>query len=1088
MDCATNTDGTAVACADTSAAANTDSSASGRAWLLAGESVSLDGIWETFAEMAEPFAALAEATEQIATLFGATLAAVVLLGEGVGGRHLAVSEPSLRADAEQCLAQQMRDRSGWLEALRLSGFDVVEDEFALAALPEGWATLMPSAGSARLLVVPLAMRGRTTGGLVIVRAPEGRAFDGRDTRLARSLANILALGIHAAVQSHALDGFFDVSPALLCTIDTDGRLGRLNPQWGLTVGQDPRDLEGVMFFDLVHPDDRPAASAAPGDLFQEQVSAQFVNRIRGADGSYRSIEWVVRPSAGMAYAFGKDITSQLADERAFRESETRLRDLAFTSEDWLWEVDAEARYTMASGKAEEVLGYHPDEFVGRSPLYFMSPDEAARMAPLLAGFHESQEGVSGLIARHVHKDGREVVLMTNHVPIYDSFGVFAGFRGVDRDVTDRETLVLALKESESRYRLLAENTNDVLALLDAGPLTFEYVSPSVQRLTGHTAEELAGQSLACLLPPAAFRRAQEAAEAHRVSFEHGDMGAGHYLVETEFLTKRGGTLPVEISVELLADAYGRVSKHVALCRDITDRKATEVALGESNRRLQDMMLLSGDWIWEADAEYRYTQCSEGVSVALGYRPSDVIGKTPLDFAVSLTQEETRRHVLEQLAHKTGCRRLISRRQHRDGHEVILLTSSMPILDDSGELLGFRGIDKDVTAAVQTEDALRRSALELDALWRIAQSVAGPGRLGQALGDVTQRIADILGARFALSVLFGESEDEEQVVAFRAPQGAGYDGDYIRRAAVQLSRLVRTWKTKKPVVRNRPRLNPVRAPRSERADGPGFSRLLIVPLVLQGKIIGALMVTRSADEPIFERRDVDFAQAAATNAAAAAMHARLLAAESRRTAGQVREHIARDLHDAVTQSVYSANLIAQALPTIFRRSPDDAMVGLEQLQRLVKSALAELRILLYELRPGSLADVSLEHLLDRLGDSLAVQADVTVEIDARIAESLTEGVKDALYRIAHEAFNNIAKHARAHRAAASVVTDRSGLVLQVEDDGVGFDLEAVTGDHMGLAIMRERAQEIGAEFRIERIEPCGTRITVRLAAPGGETEA
>jgi len=179
---------------------------------------------------------------------------------------------------------------------------------------------------------------------------------------------------------------------------------------------------------------------------------------------------------------------------------------------------------------------------------------------------------------------------------------------------------------------------------------------------------------------------------------------------------------------------------------------------------------------------------------------------------------------------------------------------------------------------------------------------------------------------------------------------------------------------------------------------------------------------------------------------------------------------------------SANLMAQALPTMLQRDQAEGLAGLMQLQRWVRSALAELRILLYELRPGSLIGVGLDQLLERLGDSIAGQANVNVTIDARLGCELPVDVKTALYRIAQEAFNNIAKHARAERVRATVVSDDQGVTLDIEDDGIGVDIDAVEGGHMGLGIMRERAEEIGAEFDVHRIDPTGTQVIVRWTVP------
>ena len=271
---------------------------------------------------------------------------------------------------------------------------------------------------------------------------------------------------------------------------------------------------------------------------------------------------------------------------------------------------------------------------------------------------------------------------------------------------------------------------------------------------------------------------------------------------------------------------------------------------------------------------------------------------------------------------------------------------------------------------------------------------------------------------------------------------------------------------------------------QQAERLGLAHLLVVPLTLQAKTIGALSVVRGVGAPPFTEREVGFVQSAGSTVAAAIIHARLRTEENQKTASQVREHLARELHDAVTQSVYSANLIAQALLTIWERNRDEGLTGLAQLQRLVRSALAELRILLYELRPTTLVGVGLDQLLEKLGDSIAGQANVEVNIETHLDEELPLDVEMALYRIAQEALNNITKHARASNVQASVVSDARGVSLKIADDGIGVDLDTVANGRMGLGIMRERAQEIGAEFDIHRVHPTGTEVKVHWIRPDG----
>ncbi len=521
-------------------------------------------------------------------------------------------------------------------------------------------------------------------------------------------------------------------------------------------------------------------------------------------------------------------------------------------------------------------------------------------------------------------------------------------------------------------------------------------------------------------------------------------------------------------------------------RDITKRVIAEEALRESRKRLEDLVLVVGDWIWETDADRVYVSCSDGVRNILGYAPEEVIGKTPWDFMVPEEVERLAPRALEEGREGVGCSDLVNRNLHRDGHEVVVLTSCVPIFDSAGALTGFRGVDKDISAAARNEESLRRSVLELNTLWRISETVAGPEDLFGALSAVMQQISDLFRARLAMAVIFGDGIEGRHVITADLAESTRYDLLFMRGSIAHFSLFSEIARGGAPVAINDLESGPVPSAMRKQARELGFSRVLVVPLVLHAEIIGTLIVLRGPDEQAFQAREIEFAQAAGGSIAAAIVHARLRVEENLKTASQVRDHLARELHDAVTQSVYSASLIAQALPTIWERAPEEGLAGLAQLQRLVRSALAELRILLYELRPATLVGVELSQLLERLADSLAGQSEVEVDVRARpdIESALSVEAKVAMYRIAQEAFNNIAKHARASHVVTIAERVDQAVVLSVEDNGVGFSIaadQAVAGG-MGLDIMRERAREIGAALEIDRVVPTGTRVTVRWTPP------
>jgi PAS domain S-box-containing protein len=386
------------------------------------------------------------------------------------------------------------------------------------------------------------------------------------------------------------------------------------------------------------------------------------------------------------------------------------------------------------------------------------------------------------------------------------------------------------------------------------------------------------------------------------------------------------------------------------------------------------------------------------------------------------------------------------------------------------------------AAMLASESLQARVEDLNTLLRIAETVAGPVDLHAALMIAAEEIEHALSARGAAIVTF-QGDEKPKIEVSLDETGAFIPEDIlIQNVHGYFEALAELPEGSGPVIINDlvSDISPVSL--LQQAEIMKLSHLLVVPLIVQAKAIGGLVVVRRAGAPRFSDGEVGFVQSAASTVAGAIIHAQLREEETQRTASQVREHLARELHDAVTQSVYSANLMAQALPSVLARDPDEGQAGIRQLQRLVRSALAELRILLYELRPATIAGVGFDQLLEKLGDSIAGQANVNVTIEAQLEFEVPQDVKMALYRIAQEAFNNINKHARAERVWASILSEADGITLDIADDGVGVDLEAIEGDHMGLGIMEERAEEIDAEFGIFPAEPRGTQVLVHWKRP------
>ncbi len=393
---------------------------------------------------------------------------------------------------------------------------------------------------------------------------------------------------------------------------------------------------------------------------------------------------------------------------------------------------------------------------------------------------------------------------------------------------------------------------------------------------------------------------------------------------------------------------------------------------------------------------------------------------------------------------------------------------------------------EVGERLATEESLRRRVAELDSLQRITQTLAGRAELGRAIDEASRAITGLFKARYArVHLLSEEAAPAADEIATHAHTLSSHAEAAGALGAAIIDRAVVEQATGQhgPVAVDAPAWPDLSADLREQVAAQGIAHLLVVPLIARSEMVGVLSIARDEDGSAFSINDQQLGRTVADALGAVIQNDLLHRKETKEAAEEERQRLARDLHDAVTQSIYSASLIAEALPAVWKREPDEGLRTLETLRRLVRAALAEMRTLLFELRPATLDAAPLDTLLQRLGDSLGGQAQIRVDIHVDEDVSLPRDVKLVFYRVAQEAFSNIGKHARATRVTAVVGAQGGGAMLTVRDDGNGFDPGAVSGDHMGLRIMRERLDRVEASLAVDSAPGRGTTVTVVWPRPG-----
>jgi PAS domain S-box-containing protein len=261
---------------------------------------------------------------------------------------------------------------------------------------------------------------------------------------------------------------------------------------------------------------------------------------------------------------------------------------------------------------------------------------------------------------------------------------------------------------------------------------------------------------------------------------------------------------------------------------------------------------------------------------------------------------------------------------------------------------------------------------------------------------------------------------------------------------------------------------------------GVQAWMWIPLVVRKRIIGCIGLAH-ANPSFFTPGHAALAMSVANQAAITMVNAELHKSAQALAALQERQRLAQNLHDAVNQSLFSAGLIADVLPRIWDQGQEVTRQSLDELSRLTRGAMAEMRALLAELRPAALTDAELGELLRLLANGFAGRTNIPTTVTVHGEGSLPADVQVSLYRMCQEAINNIGKHAVAHNVSIDLAYEGRTIDLRIADDGRGFDPKVMVSGHYGLGMMRERAEGIGAQLTITSEPGEGSEIRIRWPA-------
>jgi PAS domain S-box-containing protein len=704
------------------------------------------------------------------------------------------------------------------------------------------------------------------------------------------------------------------------------------------------------------------------------------------------------------------------------------------------------------------------------------------------------------------------------------------YREPERDMPDQAdtdcsqgVALEALREAELRYRIVADFTFD-WEYWEAPDGKLRYVSPSCARITGYSPQDFLAnphllnnlilpqdravwtehrRAVACLEPcETQFRiRARDGGirwiehVCQPVTDERGSF-LGHRAsnrditqrkrVEDELREVRAGLeeLVAERTAEL-ADA------NRALRSQIAERKRTEEAFGRSEERyaLAQRVANIGSWDWDIQTGALYW--SERIEPMFGFERGK-FGATYEAFLECVHPQD--RQFVEDSVNASVEEAVDYAIEHRivwpDGTVRWVSETGDVIRDRDGRALRMVGIVQDITARRQAAQALRQAKEVAESLGDVLAILNSNQPLDEVLDYIAAQAGQLLGTQAAC--IYSMEEGSKELSA-RAMRGRLADDVVGNKILMGHQGVQQAMASRQPMavseLADLASGHDLTPPSEYGAADNDWRRargaFLAVPIVVQEKVYGGLLLYYGEPRN-FSEEEIELAVAYSDQVALAIGNAQLREQVEETAMSAERHRLARELHDAVTQTLFSASLIAEAMPRVWEHDPDEGRRGLEELRRLTRGAAAEMRTMLVELRPAALTEKPLGELVRHLTEAMAGRARVAMDLNLDGDCTLPPDVQIALYRIIQEALNNSAKHAGASRVSVDLYWRPQQAALEISDDGCGFDVADVLPDRLGLGIMRERAQDIGALLDITSQPGHGTRITVKWQTRGEVT--
>jgi len=664
-----------------------------------------------------------------------------------------------------------------------------------------------------------------------------------------------------------------------------------------------------------------------------------------------------------------------------------------------------------------------------------------------------------------------------------------------RDITNRIQFQVDLKERENKYRLLVENTETGFVAVDDTGVVIEANEPYIRMAGYENTEDVVGRSVIEWTAP---ESKEENAAAVALCAKQG------YIQDFETIYLRGDGTRINILINATMQETLSGKRLNAFCRDITERKLAEKKVKDSERRFEDIALSSADWIWEVDKNGKYVFASGKIKQILGYEPEEIIGKTPFDLMPEAEAKRIGNIFNEIAANKEPIIDLENWNITKTGKKICLLTNGVPIIDEKNDLLGYRGVDKDITAQKTAEEVARKAQLVRRVLYQIAYATSTERSLTDLFKAIHNHLTAVIDTTNFYIAFYNTEEDSVTFPYFvdemdeppttALPIGKGLTAYLLHEG--------------KSLYLTKDKIKKLAQAGAIEIVGTLPERWLGVPLNVKNQNVGAVVVQSYKDPNLYSKKDLEILEFVSDQIANAIVHKQAEEAvrQSEEKYRILSEHLNEAnsmkelLLDVITHDLKNpAGVISGMAEIVVDENPEDEMLQLikdssDSLLKVIDNANVLAKVTLEE-------GISKEELdLVKMIKNIQTEFESSLEnasmnLECELPDKLIIKANPILTEVFKNYISNAIKYA--HDGEKIIIDGKkevNRVIVNVMDFGqsipaeeydnifkrnIQLSKEKGRGRGLGLAIVKRIAEAHNAKVGVKPNEPTGNIFYIKI---------